>query len=91
MILIADLVGRLNGLETFDPLAAAAHVDEDLATTVQDEAVALVHRGDVERHLTDAHVALSLDLQQLQLHLVRVDVLEAAGHAAVHVAHTCVK
>lgn len=88
MVLVPDLVGRLDGLETLLTLAVHASVDKDFLGDVQDEAIALVHGLDANGNLANAHVAATLDLEQALLHLVLVDVLEARSNTARHVTHT---
>lgn len=89
VILIAHLIGRLDRLETLHSLAHVAHVDVNCFAGIQHEAISLVHGGDVQWHLSDANVALALHLKQFLFNLIRIDVLEAAGNAAVHVTDAC--
>ena len=51
MILVPDLIGSQDRLESLDLFAGAAHVDEDLTAGVQDEAVPFVHGRNVQWHL----------------------------------------
>jgi len=51
VVLVPDLVGRLDGLETLLALAVDAGVDEDFLGHVQDEAIALVHGRDADWNL----------------------------------------
>lgn len=89
VILVADLIGCADGLEPLGPRGLGTSVDVDVLADVQDEAVALVHGRDIGLHLAHTHVAFALHLEESLLHCVTVNVVEPAGHAAVHVADAC--
>lgn len=67
VILVPDLVGHANGLQTFRTLGLGSHVHEYFLARVQDEAVALIHGRHRRFHLPHANVFLALDLVELFL------------------------
>ena len=80
--LVLNVAGRLGGLGLLQAAGLGAVPHDNLAAHVEDEAVALVHRGGVHGHLLDANLAAALDVQQARLKGVAVHVLKARGHAS---------
>lgn len=53
MVLVSNQIGGLDRLQTLHFLACIPHVDINCLASIQDETVALVHGGYVQRHLLE--------------------------------------
>lgn len=89
VILISDLSGGADGLDSFHALRFLADVHVNVVAGIEDKAVALVHRADGHVHLLDADVLLALNLEQSLLTSgVDFNLVESTGNAAWHVTDT---
>lgn len=79
MVLVSDLVGGTDRLESLRPLAVGSIVNIESSSGVQDEAVAFVHCRCFRFDLTNAHVLLAFHLVQFlrRVSCVGCDVFES--------------
>ena len=87
MILIAQIVRKVDRLQLLDATRMRTDVHVDFTTRVQYEAVALVHGRHGQLDLADANILRTLDVEQpLRTGIVGGYVLEAAGNATLQIA-----
>lgn len=88
VILVPDLISSAYGLQSLSSLALFAHVDVDISSGVQDEAISFVHGSHGEVDLFHANVPLAFDLEQSLLHSVSVYVFEAGADSSSCVSYS---
>lgn len=88
VILISDLVGGTNRLQFFHTFRLGAHIDVDVISSIQDKAIAFIHRRHRQIDLTNTNIPLSLHLEQTFLALgVCLHVLKAATNTSLLISH----
>lgn len=88
MILVSDLVGSLDGLQSLHSLARSSNINHNLASNIQDKTVSFVHGWYVQLNLFYPDILNALDLEQPLLVVVTIDMLEATLNAAREVSDT---
>lgn len=88
MVLVPDLVGSTDGLETFHAFALLPHIHVYIFASIEYEAISLVHGSHSKIDLFDSDVPLAFHLEQPFLEGISVYVLETRADSSIGISHS---